>query len=67
MKMTAFWNIAPCTLVEVDRRFQSCVTVSIIVLMIRAVRASETWVYFNEATRSYIPEDCHLYTYRREI
>jgi hypothetical protein len=35
-------------------------------LMIVAVRASETSVYFNETTRRYIPEGCHLHTSRRE-
>jgi hypothetical protein len=30
------------------------------VLMMEAVRASEMSVYFNETTRRYIPEGCHL-------
>jgi hypothetical protein len=33
--------------------------------MIEAVRAYETYVYF-ETTRRYIPEDCHLHTRRRK-
>jgi hypothetical protein len=42
VKMTAFWDMAPCSLVEVDWRF--------IVLMMEAVCTSETPVYFNETT-----------------
>jgi hypothetical protein len=30
------------------------------------VPASETSVYFNETTRRYIPDGCHLHTRRRE-
>jgi hypothetical protein len=31
-----------------------------------AVRDSETSVHFNEPTRRYIPEGCHLHTHRLE-
>jgi hypothetical protein len=37
-----------------------------IVLMMEAVRTSETFVYFNETTGRYIPEDSKLHTRRRE-
>jgi hypothetical protein len=30
-------------------------------LMMEAVRTSETSIYFNETTRRYIPEGCHLH------
>jgi hypothetical protein len=33
-----------------------------IALMMGTVHASETPVYFNETTRRYIPEGCHLHT-----
>jgi hypothetical protein len=46
MKMTALFGIAPCSL--------------FIDLMMEPVRTSETSVYFNETTRRYIPEGCHL-------
>jgi hypothetical protein len=36
-------------------------TAPIIALMMEAVRTSETSVY-NETTRRYIPESCHLHT-----
>jgi hypothetical protein len=35
-------------------------TVKAIALMMAAVRTSETLVYFNETTRRYIPEGCHI-------
>jgi hypothetical protein len=39
----------------------------IIALIIDAVRASETSVYFNETTRRYIPECCDLHTCRENL
>jgi hypothetical protein len=45
MKVIVFWDVAPC---------------SLIVLMMEAVRASETSVYFYQTTLCSIPEDCHL-------
>jgi hypothetical protein len=65
--MTAFRNIAPCSLLEADRRFRSMhwhhhqdslMTVS--------VRTSETSVYFNVTIWCYIQESCHLLNLRRE-
>jgi hypothetical protein len=35
-------------------------TASIVALMMEAVHTSEMLVYFNESTRHYIPEGCHL-------
>jgi hypothetical protein len=59
MKMTAFWNIALCSLMEVNVISEVC-TASIIrlsiTLMIEAVWTSEIWVYFNKSTQHYIPE-----------
>jgi hypothetical protein len=40
--MTAFWDVAPCSLVEVDRRFRGFIS------LMKAVRASQTSVYFYE-------------------
>jgi hypothetical protein len=50
MKVSAFWDIAPCSLIEVDRRFT---------LMMEAVHTSEMSVY-SETTRQYIPEESNL-------
>jgi hypothetical protein len=52
MKVSVFWDVAPCSHVEVDRRF--------IALMMEAVRTSETSVNFNVTTRRYISEDSKL-------
>jgi hypothetical protein len=49
MKFTVSWDVAPCSQVEVGRRF--------IAVMMEAVRTSETSVIFNVTTRCYIPED----------
>jgi hypothetical protein len=35
-------------------------------MVMEAIRTSETSVYFNETTRRYIPEGCHLHTRRRK-
>jgi hypothetical protein len=61
MKFRVFWDVAPCSHVEVVRRFcgayylhhQSA-------LMMEAVSTSETSVNFNVTTRHYIPEDSKL-------
>jgi hypothetical protein len=58
MKMTVFWNIAPYSLVEVDRRFRGCCLND--QLTVEAVHISKTSVYFNETTKSCISESCHL-------
>jgi hypothetical protein len=59
-----FWVVAPCSLVEVCRRFRcSC--------CLRrqsddAESTSETSVNFYQTTRRYNPEDSHLRTHRRD-
>jgi hypothetical protein len=53
MTMRAFWDVAPCSMGEVDRRFRNAYCLK--ALMIEGVRTSETSVYF-ETTRRYIPE-----------
>jgi hypothetical protein len=53
IKVTVFWDVAPCSHVEVD-------------LMMEAVRTSEKSVNFNVTTRRYIPEYSKLHTRRRD-
>jgi hypothetical protein len=59
MKMEAFWDIAPCSLVGVDPRFRDA-------YCLRhhpdkeAVRTSETSVCSKETTWCYIPEGFHF-------
>jgi hypothetical protein len=52
--MAAFWDVAPRTLVEVDRRFRATT------LIMEAVSASETSVSLYQPTPLYIPKDSHF-------
>jgi hypothetical protein len=54
MKITAFSEIAPCSLVEVY--FRGALTKE-------AVCTAEMLVYYNKTKWSYIPEDCNLHTH----
>jgi hypothetical protein len=64
--MTVFWDIAPCCLVEVYRRFRGAYCLhhqgdeSLITLMLEAVSTFETSVNFYQTSRRNIPEDSHL-------
>jgi hypothetical protein len=49
--MAVFWDVAPCSLVEIDRRFRA------ITLMIKAASTSETSANFYETARHNTPED----------
>jgi hypothetical protein len=60
--MAVFWVVAPCSLVEVYRRFRG----PLIALMMEAARTSETLVKCYQTIRRYNPEDGHLRTHRRE-
>jgi hypothetical protein len=66
--MAAFWVVAPCSLVEVYRRFRSPCCLHnqsdgiLIALMMDAASTSETSVNFYQNTRRY----SHLHTRRRE-
>jgi hypothetical protein len=66
-KMVVFWVVAPCSLVEVYRRFRGpCCLHRQIALMLEAERTSETLVNFYKTTQRYNPEDSHHHAYRRE-
>jgi hypothetical protein len=69
MKMTAFCNILPRSLLEVYQRFRGsyCLHHPFITLMMEAVRTSETSVCFNEITRRYVPEDFLLQKMETQI
>jgi hypothetical protein len=62
--MTPFWDIPPCSLAEVDRRFRGAYCLQGDLIM-ESVHTSETSVYF-ETTRRYIPKGCHLHISHRE-
>jgi hypothetical protein len=56
-----FWDIARCSLIEVNLRFRGTyASIVRVVVMMEAVHTSETLVYFNETTWCYIPEGCNL-------
>jgi hypothetical protein len=56
--MAVFWDVAPCSLVEVYQRFRGpCLGIA---LMMEAARTSETLVNFYQITRRYNPEDSNL-------
>jgi hypothetical protein len=61
VKIGTFWDVAPCSLRRVERRFR------FIALMMEAVRTSETSVYSKETTWRYIPEESNIHTRCREI
>jgi hypothetical protein len=71
-KITVFWYVAPCSLVEVYRHFRGGCCLHhqsgelFIALMMEAESTSKTSVNFYQATRRNIPEDSHLHTRRRE-
>jgi hypothetical protein len=60
MEMRASWDIAQCSLFEVEEHFRGAYS-SFIRAMIEAVHTSETLVYFNEAAlRYYLKKSYHL-------
>jgi hypothetical protein len=62
--MVVFWIVAPCSLVELYRRF---IAASIIIaLMLEAASTSEASVNVCKTTQRNNPEDCDLRTRHRE-
>jgi hypothetical protein len=61
MKFRVFWDVAPCSQVDVNRRFRGAYCLHPqIALMMEAVRISEKSININLTTRRYIPEDSKL-------
>jgi hypothetical protein len=65
--MTVFWDVLPCSLVEVHRRFRGVCCLHQGTLMMEAASTSETSESFYQTTWRNIPEDSHLHTRRCEI
>jgi hypothetical protein len=63
--MAVFWDVAPCSLVEVCRRFRGTCCLHQQAIK-EAASTSETSVKFYQTTRHYKPEDSLLHTRRRE-
>jgi hypothetical protein len=60
MRLRAFWDIAPCSLIIVDLTFQRCILPPSSGWS--SPCTSEMLVYSNENTWNYIPEGSHLHT-----
>jgi hypothetical protein len=58
MKMTVFWVLAPCSLIEIDRRFRGAYCLHR--LDVKALSTCETLVSFYQTTGRNITEDSHL-------
>jgi hypothetical protein len=66
-----FWEVAPRSLLEVDRRFRGAYCLHhqgresslFITLMVEALRNSETSVYSKETTQRYISEGSNFHTH----
>jgi hypothetical protein len=67
LKMTVLWDVAPCSLVEVYRRFRCvfCLHQGDDTLKMEAARTSETSVDFYQTIPLNIPEYSHLPIRRR--
>jgi hypothetical protein len=64
LKMAIFWGVAQCSLKFTD--VTEVLDASIITLMMKAARTSETSVKFHQTTLRNNPQDSHLHTRRRE-
>jgi hypothetical protein len=57
---TVFWDVAPCSLIEVYQRFGGSYCLYPQAMMTEAVRTSETLEKFCQTTRCNIPEDIFI-------
>jgi hypothetical protein len=68
LTMTVVWDVAPCGLVEINRRFRGAYCLHYQANPPRpddgAVSTSETSVNFYQTTRRNIPDDSHLHIRR---
>jgi hypothetical protein len=59
--MTVFWDVVPCSLVEIDVSEVLTASIITIALMMEAVSTPETLVNFYHTTQHNMPEDNHLH------
>jgi hypothetical protein len=57
MMMAVFWNVAPCSLVDIDRRFRGAYRLN---HQGDVVNSSETSVSIYQSVRRNIPQDSNL-------
>jgi hypothetical protein len=67
LKISVFWDVAPRSLVKVNRRFKGAHCPHIISLMMEAANNSETSLSFYQATRRNSPQHNRFPTRRCEI
>jgi hypothetical protein len=60
MKFKVFWDVGPCSHVEVHDVSEVRTASIIRAVMTKAVRTSETSAQFNMSTRRYFPDDSKL-------
>jgi hypothetical protein len=62
MKITVFWDVAPCSLVEVYRYFRGacCLHHQGALIMEAAIKSEKSVNFYQTAWRN-IPEDSHLH------
>jgi hypothetical protein len=58
--MMIFWDMAPCSLVELDQRFRGAYCLHYQGDDGGSTRPSETSVYFYETTLRHVPKGCNL-------
>jgi hypothetical protein len=69
LKMTVFWYVVPCSLVEVYQHFRGACCLhnqGDVALMMEAASTPETSVNFYQTIWCNIPEDSHLHTHHHE-
>jgi hypothetical protein len=63
MKMAVLWDVAPCSLVETDRRLEMLTTSSsgpLRITLMMGAETSATLVYFHETSHCHITEGSYL-------
>jgi hypothetical protein len=69
--MTVFWDVAPCSLAEIDQSFRGVYCLhhqgDESSLMMEAISTSEMSVNVYQTTRRNIPDDSHLHTCRENL
>jgi hypothetical protein len=65
VKTAVFWDVTPCSLVEVDQHFRGAYSLHLTLLM-KTVHTPETLVNFYQTTWCNIPEDSLLRTCHHE-
>jgi hypothetical protein len=66
MKMTIFWDVASCSLVETDVSEMFTISITLIIMTTEDVNTSENSVTFYKTAQGNIPKDNDIHNCRRE-